>query len=130
MEKREYKSAEQALAVAKEAMWLAWQAAGGAQGMGVFRNNPGAGKDDVWKNAYNQEDYSMRHGDASSVNADYVFGRMLKLYFRMNGATLEFRDDKPRGDYQSWCYVYKTYAELFDAAEKVIAPVADAKAAA
>lgn len=114
---RKYGSNEEALAVAKEAIWLAWKACGGSVGMGVLQANDQAKKDEVWKRAYDQGDYAMRHGTPEEVNADYVFGRMMKLYFTVKGDTIKHRDNEPRGDYQSWCYVYKTYAALFDAAE-------------
>ena len=117
---RKYESNEQALEVAKEAIWLAWNACGGSVGMGVFQANDAAKKDEVWKRAYDQGDYAMRHGPAEEVHADYVFGRMMKLYFSVKDGTIKHRDDAPRGDYQSWCYRYKTYADLFDAAEKVV----------
>jgi hypothetical protein len=118
MMERKYGSNDEALAVAKEALWLAWNAAGGPSGMGIFRNNPDASKEQVWENAYNMGDYSGRDPmEPSRVNADYVFGRMLKLRFRINGNVLDVPDHDPRGDYQGWCYQYKTYAALFDAAE-------------
>ena len=109
--KRKYGSNEEALAVAKEAMWLAWTAAGGPAGMGMFRHNPDANKEAVWG----------RQGlEPSYVNADYVFGRMLKLRFHIRGDTLDIPDDQPCFDYQGWCGKYLTYAALFDAAEKVV----------
>jgi hypothetical protein len=118
---RNYSSNEEALAVAKEVMWLAWVAAGGPSGAGFLRDKPGADKEAVWKNAYNNEDYSgRRHGPAEQVSADYVFGRMLKLTFRVKGNTITHRDEEPRWDYQSWCGKYKTYAALFDAAETAV----------
>lgn len=121
MEKRTYSSPEEALAVAKEAMWLAWNAAGGPFGMGVLQNNPGADKEAVWDQAYNMGDYTGKHdGRPESVNADYVFGRMLKLRFKIVGASLEFPDYEPRWDYQGWSgKQYQTFAALFDAAESV-----------
>ena len=122
--KREYKSQEEATAVLKEVVWLAWVAAGGPQGMGFMRDNPNANKDAVWNQAYNKLDYSGRRpGDGENLNADYVFGRMLKLYVgRPTSTVLAFSDNEPRRDYQSWCGKYKTYAALFDAAEATCAP--------
>ena len=114
---RDYESKEHALAVAKEAVWLAWQACGGPSGMGFLRNNPGADKEAVWKNAYGNEDYKTRHGAPEDVYADYVFGRMMKLYFRIAGNSLNIPTDECRRDYQSWCGKYPTYSALFDAAE-------------
>src|SRR3990167_7595155 len=117
---REYESAERADEVLKEAVWLAWQAAGGPSGMGFMRDNTDATKESVWDNAYNRGDYYGRgsvHGN--DLHADYVFGRMLKLRVRRPDAlSLEVHDYEPRRDYQSWCCVYPTFSALFDAAEK------------
>jgi hypothetical protein len=119
MSERKYDSDAEALAVAKEALWLAWQAAGGPSGMGFLQDNPAADKEAVWDRAYNKGDYFGRHGmDDCAVNADYVFGRMLKLRFEIHGAVLEIPDDIPRRDYQGWCGKYKTYQALFEAAEQ------------
>ena len=118
---RKYESAGKAMKIAKEAIWLAWNAAGGPSGYGFLHDNPTAQKDEVWKQAYEMGDYSGRGGmEESCVNADYVFGRMLKLRFRVKGNTLQLPDGTPRGDYQGWCYKFKSYADLFDAAEKAI----------
>lgn len=115
---RTYSSNEVALAIAKEAMWLAWNAAGGPSGMGFMQNKPDADKEQVWDRAYNRGDYIGGHRDLPErVDADYVFGRMLKLRFSIKGNALDFPDHEPRGDYQGWCYKFKTYAALFDAAE-------------
>lgn len=119
---RRYSSDEQASFVLKEALWLAWQAAGGPQGMGFMQDRPHADKEAVWDQAYNMKDYSGRLPYlGADLNADYVFGRMLKLRVRRpSPETLSFSDSEPRHDYQSWCGKYKTYAALFDAAEKAI----------
>ncbi len=121
--KREYANEQEATEVLKEALWLAWVAAGRPQGMGVFRDNPGANKEAVWDQAYNMKDYSGRPSSLrNDLNADYVFGRMLKLSVqRDNATTLQYSDSEPRADYQSWCGKYKTYDALFDAAEQSIA---------
>jgi hypothetical protein len=118
---RKYESKEESLAVAKEALWLAWNACGGTSGYGFLQNKPDAGKDAVWDGAYNARDYAGGHkGGEGYVNADYVFGRMMKLRFEIKGDTLEFSDNTPRGDYQAWCYKYPSYAALFDAAKAAI----------
>ena len=114
---RKYENATKALAVAKEAVWLAWNAAGTPRGMGLFQNRPGADKDAVWDNAYNQSDYAMRRGGLEDINADYVFGRMMKLYFTLEGDRITHDDTKPSISYQSWCGTYPSYSALFDAAE-------------
>ena len=122
--RREYKTEAEALEVLRSAVWLAWVAAGGPQGMGFMRDNPKADKAAVWKQAYECGDYSGRHpGDGNNLSADYVFGRMLKLRVRRPSPTvLELTDNTPTRDYQSWCGKYPTYAALFDAAEKVAQP--------
>lgn len=119
---REYKTSEMAIAVAKEALYLAWIAAGGSQGIGFLQDKPSATKEDVWDNACNMGDYpGASRGTNGRINADYVFGRMLKLYFKMPSATsIDVPENKPRYDYQSWCGKYKSYADLFDAAEASI----------
>jgi hypothetical protein len=122
MGKRQYDSAKEAELVLKEALWLAWTAAGGPQGMGVLQDNPQATKDQVWDQAYNMKDYSGRGNDMSQkLDADYVFGRMLKLRVsRPTPETLVFDDYPPRPDYQSWCNRFRTFDALFDASEKVV----------
>lgn len=105
--------------VAKEMVWLAWQACGGPLGLGVLQNRPDATKDDVWKNATRAGDYSgsrFKRGSAGEVCADYVFGRMMKLYFRYGDNWVEIRDAEPRPDYQAWCSKYASYEELVGAA--------------
>lgn len=125
MQTRIYASPAEALAVAQEAVWLAWSAAGGTSGYGFLRDNPDADKAVVWDNAYNMGDYSGRHGErASSVNADYVFGRMLKLRFEISECNLEIPDSTPRRDYQGWCGKYPTYQSLFDAADRIVSEAA------
>jgi hypothetical protein len=44
MSERKYKDHDEALAVAKEAIWLAWNAVGSPGGMGWLQNNPEADK--------------------------------------------------------------------------------------
>jgi hypothetical protein len=117
METRKYKSNEEALTVAKEAVWLAYQAAGGPAGMGIFQAKDDAKKDQVWDQAYDQRDYSVRHGPPEYVSCDYVFGKMMKLRFTVKDGAIEFPDHEPRSDYQAWCRQYKTFGALFDAAE-------------
>jgi len=114
---------KKAMEIAKEALWLAWNACGSPYGMGMLQDNPNAEKEDVWKNAYNKGDYpggrSFERNDAQ-VSADYVFGRMMKLYFKLTEDTLDIPEDECRSDYQSWCTKYPSYKFLFEkAAENV-----------
>ena len=109
-------------AVAKEALWLAWQACGGPTGMGVVKDNPSADKEQVWQAVRGDEDRSdivfrdfmNRPGDR--LYADYVFGRMMKLGIEWNADSITVDDAEPRRDYQSWCVKYPTYADLIAAA--------------
>lgn len=117
---RIYGSNEEALQVAKEAVWLAWNACGGTSGNGFMQDRgPNQTRDTVWDHAYNERDYAGGHkGGDSRINCDYVMGRMMKLRFSIVGNKLmDISDSAPRGDYQSWCFKYKTYDALFDAAE-------------
>lgn len=116
---RKYGSNEEALNVAKRALYLAWKAAGGPTGAGFLQDRGEQPEEDVWKRAYGMGDYSGRRAGTppERVDADYVFGRMLKLYFTVKGSTINHSDNEPRRDYQAWCGRYPTYAALFDAAE-------------
>jgi len=111
--------------VAKEALWLAWQACGGPLGMGILQDNGGATKKDVVENVMSHGDYpgaalifKQRKGE---INADYAFGRMMKLRCEFKKGSILYPESKPTFDYQSWCVVYPTYEELFKAAEMSLA---------
>lgn len=103
--------------VVKEAMWLAWQACGGTLGMGFLQDNPGATKEDVWKNVASDGDYTVNfRNKKGEVLADYVFGRMMKLSVKYTDDELEVRDESPKPDYQAWCREYPTYEALIEKA--------------
>lgn len=115
---RKYESQEQALNVAKEAMWLAYQASG-AVGLGVLHERGGEERAKVIEHtARAQSDYAKEHKLPEEVSADYCFGRMMKIILRCKDGTLSCSDGEPRGDYQSWAGKYPTYAALIDTAEK------------
>ncbi len=116
--KRDYKNKTEVESVLKEVLWLAWNAAGGPAGMGFLQDSPGATKEDVWKNATGLGDYAMPTSHDGRLNADYVFGRMLKLRLEYSDTHIEVPEHEPRSDYQAWCREYPTYAALFDAVEK------------
>src|SRR5260221_14295620 len=99
---RKYESAERAMEIAKKAVYLAWQACGGTSGFGILQDRGAQPLEAVWDQAYNRKDYSGRHSGtpASEVSADYVFGRMLKLYFSVDGDSVYVSDNQPRRDYQ------------------------------
>lgn len=118
---------ENPVEVVKEAFWLAWNACGGPMGMGIFQNNPGASKEDVWKNISVRGDYPggtslpgmigvKEENGKGQAYGDYVFGRMMKLSLRWEGKDIEIEESKPRADYQSWCCKYPTYQSLVETA--------------
>ncbi len=128
---RKYGNAEQAMNVAKEAVYLAWQACGSPMGMGVFQDRgPKQDRDTVWDHAYSERDYAPRQRtDVARVSCDYVMGRMMKLSFRVDGDTITHNDYECRHDYQSWCGTYPSFAALFDAAEDAAGLKREAQAA-
>jgi len=111
---------ENAKLVAEEALWLAWQACGGPVGKGVLQDNAGATKQDVVKNALTAGDYPAMHRvkKPGEINADYVFGRMMKLWCEVVKDGILYSDRKITPNYESWCLVYPTYEDLFEAAVK------------
>lgn len=117
---RKYGSHEEALNVAQEAMWLAWQASG-VVGMGVLQDKPGAQRAEVIAHTFRpQSEYAKKNDLPLEGSADYVFGRMMKTHFRIKDNVLSYSDGEPRGDYQSWSYKYRTYDALIDAAETAV----------
>ena len=107
--------------VVKRAMFLAYEACGGALGMGRYQAREGATEDDVWTNVYNQADYpgptrNEVSEESGKISADYVMGRMMKVGCRWDGQELEISDAKPKLAYQGWCHKYKTYEDLFKTA--------------
>jgi hypothetical protein len=115
---RTYKDKVEVIEVLKEALWLAWKAAGGTSGMGFLQDNPDATKEDVWDRVHNPGDYVVATSQPQMLHADYVFGRMLKLRVEYTDTTITVDDAPPRRDYQSWCGEYRTYDELLTAAEQ------------
>ncbi len=116
-------------AVVRESFWLAYQACGGAFGMGVYQATDDATRDTVWANVRSAGDYPGRAVKADAAKpgkayGDYVFGRMMKLGLSWDAAGVTVPDVAPRPDYQSWCRVYPTYAALVHAAVKASAPTA------
>jgi len=117
-------------AVVKRAMFLAYCACGGTEGMGVFKARPGASEDEVWKNVCTEGDYqfgpepnpdkvaSIPVEMDCSIYGDYVFGRMMKTGFMFNRVqgTITGRDEAARTSYQAWARKYKSHKELLDAA--------------
>lgn len=117
---RTYGSHEEAMSVAKEAMWLAYQASG-VRGLGVLQDKPDATKEEILKQTCRpRSEYAVKNDLPHEVSADYVFGRMVKTIFRVKDKTVSFESGTPRGDYQSWAYTYRTYDALMDAAESEV----------
>jgi len=116
--------------VIKEAFWLAYQAAGSPQGMGVMSAHPNADKNDVWENVINAGDYP---GDPNTSEAefygDYVFGKMMKLrlydmsvmdanMFGLGGENaVGFPDVDPKPSYQAWLTHFDNYQHLIQEAD-------------
>ena len=122
MTTRRYKDQDQAIAVLKRALWLAWKTAGNPFGMGILQDNPSANEEEVWNNAINMGDYPTDFS-GGSLNADYVFGRMIKISMEFpEGGKLEVPDTKTNPEYEVWCTKYPTYDSLFDAAQTEIIP--------
>jgi len=109
-------------ALTKRAVFLAWQACGGALGMGAFQDAPSSKEEDVWANIMGAGDYpgdpsdlpGFRH--AGEAYADYVFGRMMKLCVKYNDAGVEIDGDDWRRDYQAFCGKYPDGRALLTAA--------------
>jgi hypothetical protein len=116
-------NASELQSLVRRILFLAYNASN-CFGMGVLQQRSGATEEQVFNNAANMGDYpggnAMRHAPPGDINADYVFGRMMKLSIRYdeNNLTLDVSNGTPRPDYQSWCRTYKTYEDLVLAAAK------------
>lgn len=97
-------------AIAKRALWLAFQAAQPA-GLGFLHVSAAAKltEDLIWTQW-------RQNARGFVVEADYIAGRMMKLYFEYSQDELRIPDVPCRIDYQSWCGVYPTHAALINAA--------------
>ncbi len=107
-------------AVVKRAFFLAYNACGGALGMGVLQARSDATEDQVWDNIQNSGDYPGNAKDSKPGKAegDYVFGRMMKLRIEYDEKEIRIPESKPCPDYQDWCKSYESYEELVFAAIK------------
>jgi len=114
------KSSEQAMAVVKRMVFLAYAACGGPVGMGVFQDMRLGGKNPdeerIWKCAFNSEDYAMKHTADNEVYCDYVFGRMMKWGCKWNGNVITIRNCKFSLDYNAFCHTYPNDQTLVAAA--------------
>jgi hypothetical protein len=73
-------------------------------GMGFLQAQDDVTEEQVMENITNHGDYPYR-GDSSGLDADYVFGRMMKLYAAIKDDIISF-DHNWRTDYQSFCRSY------------------------
>lgn len=104
--------------IIKRIYWLAWRASC-VVGMGIFQDKPSATEEDVWKNVQSRADYPIQAEKKLSPNrweADYVFGRMMKLYVRIEDGNICIRPKEFRSDYQSFCHKYPTPDSLMQEA--------------
>ena len=109
----------QTKAIVDEAFWLAWQACGGTCGMGLLQDRSGVDKAAVIKNVETAGDYcGISHSRPGEMDADYVFGRMMKMHVKFDDktGTITVRDGKVALDYQAWGRKYPTYEALIKAA--------------
>ena len=104
--------------LAKRILYLAWEASGSPSGLGWLRDKPEATEDEIFENVCNSGDYPGTSKSAKTKNgitqldADYVFGRMIKLRLYYSKDFVEFRNFDAEPDYNSWYYSYKTVDEL------------------
>lgn len=85
-------------------------------GAGFIRAINDATEDEVWKNVTTNGDYAMNFNKPNDLNADYVFGKMMKLGVKFTEKEFEItRGDNPRYDYQSWVLIYPTVDKLIEA---------------
>jgi len=106
----EFESQEQADKVAEAAGLLAYRAAI-PMGLGFLHYRPDDPQD--------AETIKPHVRPGKEVYMDYVSGRMVKLYIKVDGNRL-ITHDTPSYDYQSWCNKYPTYADLIGAAKELV----------
>ena len=90
--------------LAKRAFFLAYEAAGGPQGMGMLSARANVTEEDVYANVVGNGDYTMQpeREPERKMYGDYVFGRMLKLSIEVKDDGVETPEYEPRRDYQGW----------------------------
>lgn len=109
----------------KRLFYVAWQASV-TLGMGRIQANPAATEADVWRNIWHAGDYPVRVTPAQPgvVNADYVFGKMMKLAVTFTETMFSVtHGEAPRYDYQSWALIYPNVDKLIDAVVKTFPAV-------
>ncbi len=112
------KDVQVAVALAKRMVYLAWQKAK-VGGIGLLQDRgPAQTEEQVWEAATGRHDYDGMGGPAvNGVNADYVMGRMMKLYLTWDDTGVSEYVDRPyRADYQSFAHAYPNFEALARAA--------------
>lgn len=105
--------------VASEMLYLAYEASS-VVGMGKLQEVDNLTKEDILVLCTGQafHDLILFKGRKFQLNADYLAGRMVKLFLTIEENYVVTPDREPRIDYQSWCNKYSTYESLFDAANE------------
>lgn len=99
-------------ALAKRMLKLAWDASS-VRGMGVLQDRgPALSEDDIWSRK-SDNGFGCKEG---TINADYVFGRMMKLRLGYDATSVTIDDEYWSPDYQSFCRRFNNAEHLFDAA--------------
>lgn len=110
-------SEPEARRLAKRILWLAYEASV-PMGAGQYHYREGLTEEEVWGRCPLVPD---RVKPQTCISADYLVGRMMKLYFTYSGGidqgNVTIDSPGPRQDYQSWCTTYKTYEALVEAAQ-------------
>lgn len=108
------------LILAKRTLFLAWQAAQ-VGGMGIFQDRGEQTEEEVWNSAYNAHDYQgseHKAGKDGELNADYVNGRMMKLFMKWDDNEVTLPTNEVSVQYQSWAHKYPSYDALLTAAKE------------
>ena len=108
--------------IVRRMVFLAYNACGGASGMGIFQEmrlgGQKAEEDQVWQCAYRREDYpgGRRDTDTNEIYCDYVFGRMMKWGCRWDDKSITLSNGQYRSDYQGFSGTYPDDQSLAKAA--------------
>lgn len=123
------------VALAKRVFYLAWKASR-VVGSGVLQDQGDKTEEEVWGCIGGREDYASvsveimgKQKLERGIDADYVFGRMVKLGVRVENEVLRIMSggSDPQPDYQSWCGSYPTYEALLQAARNDLTETETAK---
>jgi hypothetical protein len=100
----------------KRMLFRAWEFSD-VVGMGALQDRgPNMTENHIYENVVNMSDYPYKIGRPNHINADYVFGRMMKLRFKIENDILETNNDNDyRLDYQSFYLKYPNFRSLVNA---------------